>query len=123
MAAVARTLLQMQDVSRDLYLFDTFEGMSEPTASDLDYTGRQATEVMRENSGYKCVDAPLELVMEVVLGTGIPRKESILFKEGWRTPYRVPRRTRFLCYDWIQTGMYRPSTNWFNCFRAYPRPV
>ncbi len=81
MAAVARTLLQMQDVSRDLYLFDTFEGMSEPTASDLDYTGWQATEVMRENSGYKCADAPLELVMEVVLGTGYP-KERIHFVQG-----------------------------------------
>jgi hypothetical protein len=30
MAATAKTLLQMQDMKRDLYLFDTFEGMTEP---------------------------------------------------------------------------------------------
>ena len=66
MAAVARTLLQRQDVRRDLYLFDTFEGMSEPSAHDVDYTGKRADEVMRKDSGYKCADAPLERVKEVL---------------------------------------------------------
>ena len=31
MAASARALLEMNDVSRDLYLFDTFEGMTDPS--------------------------------------------------------------------------------------------
>ena len=31
MAAAAKTLVKMQDLTRDLYLFDTFEGMTEPT--------------------------------------------------------------------------------------------
>ena len=47
MAAVARTLLQLHDMSRDLFLFDTFEGMSEPTAQDLDYSGKQAADLLR----------------------------------------------------------------------------
>jgi O-methyltransferase len=81
MAAVARTLLQMQDVSRDLYLFDTFEGMSEPSAKDVDYSGKPANEVMEENSGFKCADAPLERVKEVLYGTGYP-KERIHFVQG-----------------------------------------
>jgi len=46
MAAIARTLLQMHDVSRDLYLFDTFEGMTPPTSTDVDYSGKQAAEVL-----------------------------------------------------------------------------
>jgi O-methyltransferase len=81
MAAVARTLLQVQDVSRDLYLFDTFEGMSEPTANDVDYSGKQANEVIKEDSGFKCADAPLERVQEVLLGTGYP-KDKIHFVPG-----------------------------------------
>src|ERR1700691_3424021 len=59
MAAIARSLLQVQDVNRDLYLFDTFEGMSEPTSNDSDYSGKQASELLRENPSYRCADAPL----------------------------------------------------------------
>jgi hypothetical protein len=81
MAAIARTLIQLQDVKRDLYLFDTFEGMSEPTAKDIDYSGKQAAEVLREESGFKCADAPLEQVKEVLYGTGYPR-ERIHFVRG-----------------------------------------
>jgi O-methyltransferase len=81
MAAIARTLLQLQDVTRDLYLFDTFEGMSEPTAIDVDYSGKQASEVLVDDSGYKCTDAPLELVKEVLYGTGYPR-ERLHFIRG-----------------------------------------
>jgi O-methyltransferase len=81
MAAVARTLLRMRDVSRDLYLFDTFEGMTEPSAKDVDYTGKPANEVMKENSGFKCADAPLERVKEVLYETGYP-KERIHFVPG-----------------------------------------
>ena len=50
MAAIARTLLQLQDVSRELYLFDTFEGMTAPTAKDVDYTGKEASQVLRRCS-------------------------------------------------------------------------
>src|SRR5881392_862576 len=39
MMAAARTLLYMGDTSRDLYLFDTFEGMSPPTSHDVDFRG------------------------------------------------------------------------------------
>jgi O-methyltransferase len=81
MAAVARTLLQINDVSRDLYLFDTFEGMSEPSAKDVDYSGKRADEVMLENSSFKCGDAPLERVKEVLYATGYP-KERIHFVKG-----------------------------------------
>ncbi len=81
MAAIARTLLQLQDVKRDLYLFDTFEGMPEPTAKDIDYSGKQASEVLQEDSGYRCGDAPLERVKELLYGTDYPR-ERIHFIRG-----------------------------------------
>jgi O-methyltransferase len=81
MAAVARALLQLRDLERDLYLFDTFEGMSDPTEKDIDYEGKLATDVMRENPAFKCADAPLELVKKVLRQTGYP-EEKIHFVKG-----------------------------------------
>jgi len=81
MLAVAKTLLQLQDVKRDLYLFDTFEGMSEPTVKDVDYSGKRASEVLLGDSGCKCADAPLEEVKEVLYGTGYP-KDKLHFIQG-----------------------------------------
>lgn len=81
MAAVAKTLLQLKDISRDLFLFDTFEGMTEPAANDFEYTGKHAKQVLSEEIGSRCSDAPLEQVKEVMFSTGYPR-EKIHFVRG-----------------------------------------
>jgi O-methyltransferase len=81
MATVARTLIQTGDTSRDLYLFDTFAGMTEPTAADLDYAGKHATNVIKDAPGAFCGEAPLEQVREVMYATGYP-KEKIHLIEG-----------------------------------------
>jgi O-methyltransferase len=70
MAAIARTLLQLRDVKRDLYLFDIFEGMSEPTSEDIDYMGRQASDVLVEEPRFKCGDATFERIKKVLYDTG-----------------------------------------------------
>ncbi|MEU4624765.1 TylF/MycF/NovP-related O-methyltransferase [Actinoplanes sp. NPDC023801] len=46
MLAVAKTLLENSDTSRDLHLYDTFEGMSEPTEHDKRHDGRPASEML-----------------------------------------------------------------------------
>ena len=81
MAAIARTLLQLQDMSRDLYLFDTFQGMTEPTTNDVEYSGKHATQVLQEEVGSRCADAPIEEVQEVLHASGYPR-EKIHFVPG-----------------------------------------
>ena len=81
MAAIAKRLLQTNDVSRDLYLFDTFEGMPAPLAEDADYSGRPASQVLLEDVGTRCADAPLEQVQQVLFATGYPR-EKIHFVRG-----------------------------------------
>jgi O-methyltransferase len=43
MMAVADTLLNLNDRSRNLYLFDTFDGMTEPSDKDVDYKGIAAS--------------------------------------------------------------------------------
>lgn len=46
MQACARTLLSVGETERDLYLFDTYEGMTPPTAEDLRRDGRPARELL-----------------------------------------------------------------------------
>jgi len=108
MAAAARTLMQMGDVSRELYLFDTYEGMSDPTASDIDYSGKHAEEVMRIDPGYRC-NAPLEIVREVLYGTGYP-KEKIHFVRG-----KVEDTVPGLAPE--QIALLRLDTDWYESTR------
>ena len=44
--AIAHTLLRLGDSSRTLFLFDTFEGMTEPRAEDVSHAGRTAEELL-----------------------------------------------------------------------------
>lgn len=46
MQACAKTLLSLDETGRDLYLFDTYEGMTPPTAEDLRRDGRPARELL-----------------------------------------------------------------------------
>lgn len=46
MQACARTLLSVGEDERELYLFDTYEGMTPPTAEDLRRDGRPARELL-----------------------------------------------------------------------------
>jgi hypothetical protein len=105
MAAIARTLLRMHDASRDLYLFDTFEGMPEPTANDIDYAGREAAQVLIKDIGSRCADAPLEQVKEVLYETGYPR-EKIHFVQG-----RVEETIPVSAPDSI--ALLRLDTDWY----------
>ena len=52
--AAALTLLEARDV-RDLYLFDTFAGMTEPTAEDRVHSGESATSVLDRSERYRCI--------------------------------------------------------------------
>jgi O-methyltransferase len=106
MAAVARTLLQMQDVRWELYLFDTFEGMTPPTARDLDYAGKKAAQVLLDSPGARCTDAPLEQVKEVLYATGYPR-ERIHFVRG-----RVEETIPSSAPDSI--ALLRLDTDWYD---------
>ncbi|MER5968994.1 TylF/MycF/NovP-related O-methyltransferase [Streptomyces sp. NPDC002055] len=50
MQAVARTLLSVGDTGRDLYLFDTFEGMPPPTEKDRRRDGEMASDLLSRRS-------------------------------------------------------------------------
>lgn len=105
MAAVAMTLLQVDEAKRDLYLFDTFEGMSEPTSRDIDYMGKPAKELLAEESGYRCGEAPLGYVKKVLHGTGYP-EEKLHFVKG-----RVEETIPSISPDTI--SLLRLDTDWY----------
>ena len=49
MMAVALTLLKEKKDKKDLYLFDTYEGMSKPTDLDVSFEGKKANSQFEEN--------------------------------------------------------------------------
>jgi O-methyltransferase len=84
MMAAALTLMSLEDI-RKLYLFDTYEGMSEPTAQDMMLGADSASSLLRqrdknEDDPIWCY-SPLEKVKEAVYSTGYPQ-ESIEFVKG-----------------------------------------
>ena len=84
MMAVARTLVALGDTSRDLWLFDTYEGMSPPTAEDVSYSGRSAEAILAKTPreagmNYWCI-ASVEDVAENIRGTGYPPDRIHLVK-------------------------------------------
>ncbi len=105
MMAVARTLVRLGDPGRELYLFDTFEGMTAPTEKDIAITGESAAQLMaredrRDPRSVWCV-SPLEEVRQAVLGTGYDAAK-VHFVKGRvedTLPGRAPERIALLRLD------------------------
>ncbi len=47
---IALTLLELNSVDRDIYLFDTYSGMPEPSSVDVDLYGKTAKDQLTENT-------------------------------------------------------------------------
>lgn len=103
--AIARTLLRVDDTNRELYLFDTFEGMPEPSAVDVDYAGRPARSLMarsaRSRSASVWATAPLPTVREAVATVGYPasRVHFVVGKVEETVPNQAPERIALLRLD------------------------
>src|ERR671931_415879 len=83
MMAVALTLLRLGVTDRELYLFDTFEGMTEPGEEDVKHTGERAADALAESARDSNIwaIATIEEVREAVLGVGYP-EARIHFVQG-----------------------------------------
>ncbi|MDQ3879541.1 MAG: TylF/MycF family methyltransferase [Chloroflexota bacterium] len=68
MMAVAHTLRRLGVADRELYLFDTFEGMTDPGTEDVSYTGRPAAADFSED----WLAVSVEAVREAVTSVGYP---------------------------------------------------
>jgi O-methyltransferase len=76
MMAVARTLMNCGRTDRDLYLFDTFEGMTEPGPLDISLKGDSAATLLKQSAKTEedmlwCY-APMERVVQSLALTKYP---------------------------------------------------
>jgi len=100
MMSVALTLLELGEL-RDLYLFDTFEGMTPPTEEDVTYAGVTAAELLASPTGRMRLDAAMDQVRDAVASTGYPM-DRVHFVPGRvedTVPDRAPDRLALLRLD------------------------
>jgi O-methyltransferase len=120
MMAVALTLLRLGVTDRDLYLFDTFSGMTEPGDEDVKHTGERAADVLADanRESHDWAVASLEQVREAVLGVGYP-ENRIHFVQG-RVEETVPANAP------AEIALLRLDTDWYSSTKhelvhLYPR--
>jgi O-methyltransferase len=120
MMAIALTLLRAGDADRELYLFDTFEGMTEPGDEDVKQGGRSAAEVLQQesrDSSFWAI-ASIDEVRLAVLGVGYPEERVHLVKGAVETtlPENAPGELALLRLD---TDWY--SSTKHELIHLYPR--
>ncbi|MGW8886728.1 TylF/MycF/NovP-related O-methyltransferase [Streptomyces sp. NPDC055749] len=107
MQACAKTLLSLGETERDLYLFDTYEGMTPPTEEDLRLDGRSAQELLDAQGKDRPIWAVASLE-DVQAGFGhVPYpKERVHYVRG-RVEDTVPDRAP------EQISILRLDTDWY----------
>lgn len=114
MMAVADTLIGLQDYTKHLYLFDTFDGMTEPGEQDVSTLGEPAKALLKQSKkeadGSVWCYAPLEAVKQAVYQVGYP-EEKTHFVQGRvedTIPKYAPERIALLRLDtdWYQSTLH-----------------
>lgn len=123
--AVAMVLKELGDTSRELYLYDTYEGMSAPTEEDTDVFGRSAQpkfedRKLGDDSSEWC-RSPIEEVTRNIKSTGYPEDRIHLIKG--KVEDTIP--THMPAGD---LAILRLDTDWYSSTRhellhLYPRLV
>ena len=101
--------LEKDDFLRDVYLYDTFEGMSEPTEVDKNQIGKLAEQVIDEDDFQKCISS-LDDVIKNVKSTGYPT-DNLHFIKGKvedSIPNEMPKKIALLRLDtdWYESTLH-----------------
>ena len=112
--AAARTLVAMQDTERELWLYDTFDGMSEPGPADVDHAGNDAAHLLAEQDKQDSQSiwcrSPLDEVKQNVRSTGYPFKRFrfVQGKVEETIPNQLPDRISLLRLDtdWYESTLH-----------------
>jgi hypothetical protein len=104
---MALTLLQKGVSDRNIYMYDTFEGMSAPTAADVTHSGESAEKIFREhgideNSSDWC-NSPMDAVRSNLLSTRYPEKNLFFIKGKVEETLVSTVPSAFPCCD-LDTG-------------------
>ena len=83
MMVIAMMLLYRNDLSRSLYMYDTFEGMTSPSRNDISFDGSYAEDELKLNSQTSegWCSASMEEVRTNILSTGYP-EDKLHFIKG-----------------------------------------
>ena len=114
MAAAARTLAYSGRSDRTLWMYDTYDGMSEPTDLDIDLRGQTAEQLMsmqdRSDPGSVWCCSQLEQVKTTMAQSGYPidRVKFIVGKVEETLPIEVPDKIALLRLD----------TDWYESTRC-----
>jgi len=107
---MAIELMNLGINDRDLFLYDTFEGMPEPSKSDIDSSGKAAIGRWSKNKKEGEINnwcyAPLEDVRRNILSTGYPEKK-IHFIKG-KVEKTIPSTI-----DHKKISILRLDTDWY----------
>lgn len=115
--AMAKTLLAQNEM-RDIYLFDTFEGMPKPSDSDGKLANTKFEKLKLSDSSSNWTNASLQEVKEVVYGTGYPQAH-FHFQQGLvedTIPEQAPAEIALLRLD---TDWYESTKH--ELIHLYPR--
>ncbi len=120
MMAVARTLMA-SGARRRLYLFDTFDGMSEPTVNDRSFRGELAADLLRRSdrvSSAIWAYGPMAEVKANLRRTGYDESELVLVsgKVEDTIPSQAPEQIALLRLD---TDWY--ESTYHELVHLYPR--
>ena len=124
MVATANTLISHDDTHRRLWLYDTFEGMSDPTEEDVDFMGQTADRLLGEQDRLKSDSvwcfSPLEQVQSAMQATGYP--ESLVNFVPGKVEDTLPQTKP------NKIALLRLDTDWYESTRCelehlFPRMV
>jgi len=111
MMMTASEMLKLGELKRKIYLYDTYEGMAEPTERDVLSSGLIAKKEWKKNQREdhnEWMYAPLDEVKENLRTTGYPQ-ENLIYVKGkveQTIPANVPEEISLLCMD---MDMYEPT--------------
>lgn len=108
-AVIARTLAALGDLTRKIYLYDTYEGMTAAGPEDIETSSGKHAEILRREDGGKPYEtysrASLEEVQGNLAGTGYPA-ENFVFVKG-RVEETLPARAPSVI------SLLRLDTDWY----------
>lgn len=114
MAATAQILVQFDEMDRTLWMYDTFEGMSEPSEEDVDLRGQVARQLLDDQDRLDeksiwCF-SPLNQVKQTMRKTGYDGKnmEFVKGKVEDTLPTKTPEKIALLRLD----------TDWYESTRC-----
>ena len=112
----ALTLIELNQTHRKIYLYDTYEGMPEPTEKDIDINGIPYRLLWKKEKDILTI--PLDEVRKNMLSTGYP-SENIIFVKGMvedTIPRTLPYQVALLRLD---TDLYESTYHEF--VHLYPK--